>query len=109
MLQNIAEGVSAVTGVAFFRSLVEHLARSLASSLWIDQTHVQQKGGDKVFNEEKETVKKLAELIKDKHSSIADAVLQGFINRIVKSDQLLAFVAIQEAIAASSKQAAPGT
>jgi diguanylate cyclase (GGDEF)-like protein/PAS domain S-box-containing protein len=29
VLQNIAEGVSAVTGVAFFRSLVEHLARAL--------------------------------------------------------------------------------
>jgi hypothetical protein len=71
--------------------------KSLDPELWLDQTHVQRKRGDKAFDEEKKAVHELEELKKDRNSSIPDAVAQGFIDRIVKSDRLLAEIAIDEA------------
>ena len=77
---------------------IDHLNKSLDPSLWNDNYHPKPKGGEKVFNEEKDTVNKLRELMKDKHSTIPDATLQGFINRIVAADRRLAQVAINDAI-----------
>ncbi len=92
-----------VTGAEERRELdhaIDELRESVEPSLWIDQTHVNRKHGDEVFEDEQETVEELCELIKHKSSSVPDAVLQGFIDRIVKSDRLLASIAIQDAIAA---------
>ena len=80
---------------------IEHLANSLDAGLWVDGTHLQAKHGDKVFNEEKDAVVKLLELIKDKKSNVDKAKLQDFINRLVEADKLLALVAIEDAVAAS--------
>jgi hypothetical protein len=78
---------------------IRHLAESLEPSRWVDQTHVAGKHGDKVFDEEKEAVQQLKELLKSKKNRIAGAVLQNFIDRIVKADRLLAVVSIQDAAA----------
>jgi methylphosphotriester-DNA--protein-cysteine methyltransferase len=79
---------------------IGHLTQALAAELWADETHLERKHGEKVFQEDKETVKNLCELIKDKKSSIPDAILQQFIDRIFRADRLLAAVTIEEAIAA---------
>ena len=79
---------------------VAHLTESLAAELWVDETHLERKHGEKVFREEKETVKKLCDLIENKKSIIPDALLQRFIDQMFRIDRLLASLAIQEAIAA---------
>jgi hypothetical protein len=79
---------------------IEKLTDSLNATLWIDQVHLQQRGGQIVFEKEKESVGNLHELMKTKKSSIPDALLQDPINRMVKADRLLAEIAINEARAA---------
>ena len=76
---------------------IQHLTKSLTPSWWTDDAHLQVRDGEKVFNEEKAAVNQLRDLINDKNSSIPDATLQGFIDRIVEADRLLAVVAIAEA------------
>jgi hypothetical protein len=78
----------------------DHLSKSTDSSLWIDPARPQPSGGAKVFNEEKDAVIKLDDLLGDKHSTVPDAVLQSFIDRLVQADRVLAFVAITDALAA---------
>lgn len=78
---------------------IKHLQKSLDPDLWIDDSHPKPKGGEKVFNEEKDTVNQLKNLMKDKHSTIPDATIQGWINRIVQADRFLAQVAINDAVA----------
>ncbi|MCJ7457028.1 right-handed parallel beta-helix repeat-containing protein [Candidatus Bathyarchaeota archaeon] len=80
---------------------IKHLTKSLDPELWVDATHLKAKHGDKVFQEEKDAVVKLLELIKDKKSNVDKAKLQDFINRLVEADKLLALVAIEDAVAAS--------
>ena len=75
---------------------ITHLTSSLTASLWTDDTHLKSKDSSSVFDEEKETVKKLMELIKSKKSVISDVTLQSFITRLTRDDRLLAFVAIQD-------------
>ncbi|HEX3085833.1 MAG TPA: thrombospondin type 3 repeat-containing protein [Pyrinomonadaceae bacterium] len=85
---------------------IDHLNKSLDLNLWIDNYHPNPKGGEKVFNEEKDAVNKLRELMKDKHSTIPDATLQGFIKRIQLADRRLAEVAINDHSGGDSKKLA---
>jgi hypothetical protein len=77
---------------------IDHLGKSLAPDTWVDGITLNPKHGERVFNEEKDAVVKLAELVKDKKSAIPDATLQGFINRLLSADRALASVAIKDAI-----------
>jgi uncharacterized repeat protein (TIGR02543 family) len=79
---------------------IKHLTKSLDPELWADETHLQTKHGEKVFNEEKDAVVKLVELMKDKKSTIPDATLQGFIDRLVNADRLLVSAAIHDVVTA---------
>jgi hypothetical protein len=80
---------------------IKHLTKSLNPELWTDETHLQAKHGEKVFNEEKDAVVKLLELIKDKKSAFYQSTtLLGFIDRLVSADRLLASTAIDEAVTA---------
>jgi len=83
---------------------IEHLANSLDTGLWVDGTHLQAKHGEKVFQEEKDAVVKLLELIKDKKSNVDKAKLQDFINRLVSADKLLASTAISDAAGGDAKK-----
>jgi hypothetical protein len=83
---------------------IKHLTKSLNPDLWVDETHLQPKHGDKVFQEEKDAIVKLLELLKDKKSTIPDATLQGFINRLVSADKLLASTAISDAAGGDAKK-----
>jgi hypothetical protein len=81
---------------------LKHLAKALAPELWVDQTHLERKHGDRAIQEEKETVRKLCDLAKDKKSTVPSEVLAGFIDRITAADRLLAAVAIADATAAGA-------
>lgn len=84
-----------------------HLTKSLDPTLWVDGAHINPKRGDRVFNEEKDAVAKLVELIKDKKSTLTAsqlAMLQDFINRLVNADRSLASIAISDAAGGKPKQ-----
>ena len=85
---------------------IKHLSKSLDHDLWIDETHLQSKHGEKVFSEEKDTVNKLRDLIKDEKSSIPKLTLKGFIDDLVAADKVLAQTAIDEASDGDSKEIA---
>jgi Tol biopolymer transport system component len=76
---------------------IGELRASLSPALWINQVHLQLRGGDDVFDNEKKSVSDLQKLMKNKRSSISDAALQSAINGCVKADRLLAEIAITEA------------
>jgi streptogramin lyase len=83
---------------------IQHLAKSLDSKLWRDETHLNAKRGQQVFNEEKQAVQKLTELIKSKDSTFyKSATLQGYVTTLVNADQALANTAIKDATAANGK------
>jgi hypothetical protein len=79
---------------------INHLARSLDPDLWVDQTHLESKHGERVFQEEKETVKTLLNALDRNSTTLSAVVVQHVIERIVGADRLLAAVAIAEAAGA---------
>jgi hypothetical protein len=58
--------------------------------------------GGWVFANEKEAVQELAEIIRNRRSGIADAVVLNLIDRLVRCDRLLAVVSIQDAAKAGA-------
>jgi hypothetical protein len=79
---------------------LKHLGESLKPELWLDQTHLAPKHGDKAFTQEKQAVRKLSELCKDKKRTVPADLLVDWINRITAADRLLAVVALQDATVA---------
>jgi hypothetical protein len=76
---------------------IDHINKSLDPKLWASNTSLDTKDGDKVFNEEKDTVKKLLELEKDKKTPpeiIPE--LEAVIVKLLTADKLLAQTAINE-------------
>ena len=82
---------------AKFDYVILHLESSLNPAYWVDETHLHAMGGNAALNEEKLAANMLGGIMGAKKSPIAPAVLQGFINRILKADRLLAMISIQEA------------
>ncbi|HWN93409.1 MAG TPA: HYR domain-containing protein, partial [Methylomirabilota bacterium] len=80
---------------------IKHLTKSTAAELWRDETHLEG-NGRRVFREDAFTIRKLCTLIKGGQSQIPVAMLQGLVDRILQADRLLAFIAIQDAIAAGA-------
>src|SRR5262249_51422613 len=78
--------------------VIGKLQQSLDASLWQDQNHLVVRTGDRVFARTKEAVSILIDLQNDPSSSLADAVLQDYINCLVLADRLLAQVAINDAV-----------
>jgi len=79
---------------------IKHLSNSLDQGLWLDETRLNAKKGEKVFQEEKNAVLKLVKLINDEKSTVDKAKLQDFINRLLSADRGLASAAINDATAA---------
>jgi len=75
---------------------INWLTASLASSYWIDQTHVTRRDGETVFHDERAAVHALW-MNHRESPALPKAVWEGWIARIVKADRLLAVVAIQDA------------
>jgi hypothetical protein len=85
---------------AKFGYAILHLQNSLNPAYWINQTHLQPKAGNTALNEEKLAVNMLDVIMNSAGCPVDPAILQGFINRILKSDRLLAIISIQEATSA---------
>jgi hypothetical protein len=81
---------------------IRHLGNSLDPALWIDQTHLNRRQGERDFDEEKAAIQALCELLKDKRGTLPQAELWAFINRIIKADRLLALVTLPDAAMAGA-------
>jgi hypothetical protein len=99
-LVNLRATVSDRSDAKMLDAVISHLGKSLDSALWINETHLQPKSGEKIFQEDSMAVAKLSNLIKSKKSGLTDLDLQSFIDRIVRADRLLGSVAIQDAVTA---------
>ncbi|MDB5159655.1 MAG: hypothetical protein JWR50_4362 [Mucilaginibacter sp.] len=79
-------------------SAIEEITESLDPSFWINQTHLNPKTGKDDFDEERDAVTDLQVLqSQSKKHNIPIAVIQGWIDRIVASDRLIATIAINDA------------
>jgi hypothetical protein len=76
------------------REAIEHLDKAVEPSLWLDDNRLDPKHGEKVFDETKDAVNKLQELLKN------GVTVQAFIDSLVGEDMLLAQGALNDAIAA---------
>jgi hypothetical protein len=76
---------------------ITSLTHSLGGQLWTDEVHLKAQNGQNVFPEDLSTVFMLSVLMEQKQNFIAKGVLQGWINRLVKADRLLATVEIASA------------
>jgi hypothetical protein len=81
------------------QKVVDKLTSSLDPANWVDDNHLRQPPGNKVFDNERDAVRALMDEIKDPKSLIADPTLQDLIDRLVQVDQSLAQVELGEAIA----------
>jgi len=80
--------------------VIEDLTEAVQSKYWDDASHLDPRKGDKVFDEDEQAVRELAKLQRECHSRIPDALLQGFIDDLVRATRLLAETAIADAISA---------
>jgi len=80
--------------------VIEDLTEAVQAKYWDDAAHLDARRGDKVFDEDEQAVRELARLERECHSRIPDALLQGFIDDLVRATRLLAETAIADAIAA---------
>ena len=100
LAQLVALRASVVLTEAFaqvFDDAILNLGNSLNPAYWIDQTHLQPRVGNTAMIEEKLTAGELKGIMEARKCPVDPAVLQGFIDRIVKSDRLLAVISIQDA------------
>ena len=80
--------------------IIDDLSDAVQSRYWLDASHLEPRRGDKVFDLNEQAVRALVRLKRECHSRIPDAVLQGFIDDLVRVSRLLAETAIGDAIAA---------
>ena len=83
------------------REAARKLSDALTPGYWTDANHPSSK---RVFEDEKQAVQALGELLKDRDSQIADATLQGWIDSLVGLDRAMASLAIHDAAAGDSHQ-----
>ena len=80
---------------------IQNMICSLQTNRWLDQRHVVcGKPGAEVFDQEKNVVVCLTNLIDWGGSGIPGPTLQNLVDRLVRADRLLAIVSIQEAVLA---------
>jgi hypothetical protein len=80
--------------------VVDDLEDAVQPRYWEGAAHLDAKKGDKVFDEIEQAVRELVQLQRVCRSRIPDAVLQGFVDDLVKATRLLAQTAIADAVAA---------
>ena len=96
----LRQGVTDRSDRKILDDIIEDLSEAVQSQYWVDASHLDPKKGDKVFDEDKQAVHELVRLKREGHSAIPDALLQGFIDQLVKATRLLAETAIGDAVAA---------
>ncbi|MBI5826027.1 MAG: ExeM/NucH family extracellular endonuclease [Chloroflexi bacterium] len=80
---------------------IKKLTRSLDPALWVDDNHVDSNHGHQVFGDEKDSVSKLNEILKDSNSSLSQDTIRNYISFMVNADRMLAQTAVNDAIANS--------
>ena len=88
------------------REAARQLADAVEAGNWVDGNHLVVKRGKRVFEDEKEAVEKLTELLKDAKSGVAKAKVQGWITTLVGIDRSLAVTAVSEATLTAKRAAA---
>jgi hypothetical protein len=81
-------------------AVIGDLTDAVQSQYWVDASHLDPRKGDKVFDKDEQAIRELVRLKREGHSAIPDALLQGFIDDVVRATRLLAETAIGDAIAA---------
>jgi hypothetical protein len=82
---------------------VLQLRLSLHATLWKDASHISDTRGDMVFDREQNAIDDLIHVIKSSEDSVLNAKLQGFIDRLLDADRMIATTAIADAISAGGK------
>jgi hypothetical protein len=78
---------------------IGHVENSLKPAYWLDADHLDSKQGDKVFQEEKDAVVQLLEIVKK------GTDVQGLVNTLVGIDGVITKTAISEALAGGATKA----
>lgn len=84
--------------------VIKELTKAVDAGLWVDPNHLIPKGGEKVFDGEKNAANKLGELINDKKSTLNKTVLQSEIDSLVVVARQIAQFAIDDAIRRNGKR-----
>jgi len=85
-----------------FKKAIRGIEESLAPELWVDQVHLDENHGHRVFSEERHAVKELEAIINDEDvSPEARIAAQAAIDLLVKSDRVLAITQMLDAAGAS--------
>jgi hypothetical protein len=82
---------------------VLYLRLSLHTTLWKDASHISDTRGDMVFDREQRTIDDLIHVIKISEDSALNTRLQGFIERLLEADRMIATTAIADAVSAGGK------
>jgi hypothetical protein len=82
------------------RDAERRLAAAVAPENWLDGDHLSAKPGARVFEDGKQAVEKLEQLLKDRKSGVADATLESWIVELLAVNEALARGAIADATAA---------
>jgi hypothetical protein len=86
-----------------FDEVVGHLTNSIAPRLWVDPYHLNATDGEKVFDEDKQAIDWLLQLMSERTSASAE-LLQVLVDRIARVELELVQVAIEDAKAATGDQ-----
>jgi tetratricopeptide (TPR) repeat protein len=84
--------------------VIDALARSLTDDRWLDDSHLRERDGEKVFDAEREAVRALAEILKGKRNAVGDDVVEGFARLLLGADRALVVIAIAESGDGNPKQ-----
>jgi len=80
---------------------LKHINESLDEELWTNATHLDEKHGNHVFDEEKKAADNLMKIVKEKgkHADTAEVVAKAqiAIGKLVEADELLVTTAIEDA------------
>ena len=78
--------------------VIKHVQNSLAPDLWVNGMRLDPKHGQKVFEEEKEAVKKMQEILKHKNlPARLKPVLEKVIDNLAAADKMLVEAALKDA------------
>jgi hypothetical protein len=77
---------------------LESLREALESNLFLDETHLRRPAGGKVFRQHQRAYRKLAQWMRSEQDPILIDLVQNCLARLLRSDRLLASVAIRDAV-----------
>jgi hypothetical protein len=80
--------------------VIADLRTSLRANLWVTDTRLNDRKGDKVFDAEQEAVIDLKVLYNSKRSAVSQTVVLDLITRLAADDRAIAVAAIADAVAA---------